>query len=116
MMMCSSRVLLILESSARARWRSHRSRADVCDLSPVGGCKYERYVRYVSTDEQYYFINFITLYKSSGVNCLKISDVAQGSWFRPSFCVDLVQILQGYRMGLCQIGPAGINITSTRTV
>ena len=51
--MCSSRVLLGLESIARARLRNHRSCANVCDSSPVGGCKYERDVRYVSTDEQF---------------------------------------------------------------
>ena len=54
MPMCSSQVLLGLESSAHARSRSHRSRADVCESIPVGGCKYERYVLYVSTDEQGY--------------------------------------------------------------
>ena len=31
--------------------RNHRSCADVLESSPVGGCKYERCVRYVSTDE-----------------------------------------------------------------
>ena len=43
--------MLGLESSAHARPRNHRLRADVCESSPVGGCKYERYIRYVSTDE-----------------------------------------------------------------
>ena len=52
MPMCLSRVLLGLESSAHARSHNHRSRADVFESSPVGGCKYERYVRYVRTDEQ----------------------------------------------------------------
>ena len=51
MPMCSSQVLLGLGSSARDRSHSHRSRADVCESSPVGGCKYKRYVQYVSTDE-----------------------------------------------------------------
>ena len=51
MPMCLSRVLLGLESSARARSCNHRSRSGVCESSIVGGCKYERYVRYVSTDE-----------------------------------------------------------------
>ena len=51
MPMCSSRLLLVLELSARDRSRSHCLRADVCKSIPVGGCKYERYVRYVSTDE-----------------------------------------------------------------
>ena len=50
--MCLSQVLLGLELSARAWSRSHRLRADVWESSPVGGCKYERYVWYVSTDEQ----------------------------------------------------------------
>ena len=54
MPICLSRVLLVLESSARVWSLSHSSRADVCESSPVGGCKYERYVRYVSTDEQGY--------------------------------------------------------------
>ena len=49
--MCLSRVLFGLESSARARSRNQRSRANVFESSPVGGCKYERYVRYISTDE-----------------------------------------------------------------
>ena len=40
-----------LELSARDWLRSHHSCADVCESSPVGGCKYKRYVRYVSTDE-----------------------------------------------------------------
>ena len=39
--LCLSPVLLGLDSSA-----------DVCKSSPVGGSKYKRYVRYVSTDEQ----------------------------------------------------------------
>ena len=43
--------MLGLESSARARLRNHRFRSDVCESSPVGGCKYKRYVRYVITDE-----------------------------------------------------------------
>ena len=51
MPMCSSQVMLGLESSARDRSRNDRSRADVCESSPVGGCKYKSYVRYVSTDE-----------------------------------------------------------------
>ena len=52
MPMCSSRVLFGLESSARARSRDRILRADVFELSPVGGCNYERYVRYISIDEQ----------------------------------------------------------------
>ena len=52
MPMCLSRVLLGLDLSARARSRSHRSRADVCELNTVGGCKYESYVQYVSTYEK----------------------------------------------------------------
>ena len=54
MPMCSSRVLLGLESSARTQLRNHRSRADVFESIPVGGCKYERYVQYASTDEHLY--------------------------------------------------------------
>ena len=49
--MCSSQVLLGLELSARNWPRSHRSCADLCKSRPVEGCKYERCVRYVSTDE-----------------------------------------------------------------
>ena len=52
MPMCSSRVLVGLESSARAWLRNQRSRADVSKLSPIVGCKYKRYVRYISNDEQ----------------------------------------------------------------
>ena len=52
MMMCPSQVLLGLESSARARSRNQRLCADVFESSIVGGCKYKRYVRYISTDEQ----------------------------------------------------------------
>ena len=54
MPMCSIQVLLGLESSARARSRNHCSRGDVCELIPVGGCKYKRYVQYVSNDEEKY--------------------------------------------------------------
>ena len=53
MPMCSSRVLFGLELSARDRSRDRLSRADMFESSHVGGCKYERYVRYISTDEQY---------------------------------------------------------------
>ena len=49
---CSSRVLLGLESSVRDRSRNRLSRADVFESSPVRGCKYERYVQYISTYEQ----------------------------------------------------------------
>ena len=52
MPMCSSRVLFGLELIARAWSRDRLSRADVFDSSPVGGFKYERCVRYISTDEQ----------------------------------------------------------------
>ena len=52
MPMCSIRVLFGLESSARSRSRDRLSGSDVFKLSPVGGCKYERYVLYISTDEQ----------------------------------------------------------------
>ena len=48
----SSRVLLGLASSARVRLRSYGSRDYLFDSSPILGCKYKRYVRYVSTDEQ----------------------------------------------------------------
>ena len=41
-----------LESSARDWSRSHCSRSDVIKSSPVGGCEYKMYVRYVSTNEQ----------------------------------------------------------------
>ena len=51
MPMCSSRVMLGLESSAHACSRDWLSFADVFESSPVGGCKYKRYVRYISTDE-----------------------------------------------------------------
>ena len=54
--MCSSGVLLGLESSARDWLRSHRLPANVCESSPVEGCKYERYAHYVSTDEQIYLM------------------------------------------------------------
>ena len=78
--MCSSRVLLVLESSARDCLRSHCSRANLCELSPVGGCKYKRYVRYVSTDEQLKLIKCDTCIQrgDSGLNsnpkCLKLVD------------------------------------------
>ena len=52
MPMCSSQVRLELESIARAQSHNQHSRADVFESSPVGGCKYKRYVRYISTDEQ----------------------------------------------------------------
>ena len=52
MPMCSSRVLLGLELSARAQSHDQISRADVFESSPVGGCRYKRYVQYISTDEQ----------------------------------------------------------------
>ena len=62
--MCSSRVLLGLESSARARSRNQRSRADMFESSHVGGCKYKMYVRYISTYEQIYLLlYFINLTK-----------------------------------------------------
>ena len=48
----SSRVLLGLELCARVQLRSRRSRAYVFESIPVWGCKYKRYVRYVSTDER----------------------------------------------------------------
>ena len=51
MPLCSSRVLFRLESSARALSCDQILRADMFELSPVGGCKYERYVRYISIDE-----------------------------------------------------------------
>ena len=51
MPMCSSQVLLGLESSVRAWSRNQRSLADVYESSPVGDCKCERYVQYISTDE-----------------------------------------------------------------
>ena len=43
--------MLGLGSSARARSRDRLSRADMFKSSPVGGCNYERYIRYISTDE-----------------------------------------------------------------
>ena len=52
----SSRVLLGLASSARVRLRSYVSRAYVFESSHIWGCKYKRYVRYVSTDEQFWTI------------------------------------------------------------
>ena len=52
--MFSSQVMLGLEASARDWSRSHCSHSDMCESIPVGGCKYERYVLYVSTDEQGY--------------------------------------------------------------
>ena len=52
MPMCSSQVLLGLELSARARSRDQLSRDNVFELILVGGCKYERYVCYTSTDKQ----------------------------------------------------------------
>ena len=55
---CSSRVLFGLELSARARSRNRILQADVFGSSPVGGCKYESYVRYISTDEQLYVQKF----------------------------------------------------------
>ena len=68
--MCSSQVLLGLELSACDWLRSHCSLDDVCGLSPVGGCKYKRYVRYVSTDEQ------INLNKSTEAILQKVERVA----------------------------------------
>ena len=62
MPMCLSRVLLGLESSARAWSRNQRSCADVFKSSPVGGCKYEMYVRYISNDEQFYLNSIYFLY------------------------------------------------------
>ena len=60
MPMCLSRVLFGLESSARARSRDRLSRADVFDSSPVGGCKYKKYVLYISTDEQHFWKTLYT--------------------------------------------------------
>ena len=54
--------MLGLELIARARLRNRRLRADVFESSPVGGCKYERYVRYISTDGQLYIKNLEVLY------------------------------------------------------
>ena len=45
--------MLGLDSSARDWSRDRLLRADVFESSPVRGCKYERYVRYISTDEKY---------------------------------------------------------------
>ena len=52
MPMCASQFLFGLESSTRAWSRNRLLRADMFKSSPVGGCKYERYVRCISTDEQ----------------------------------------------------------------
>ena len=60
MPMCSSRVLFGLESIARAGSRDWNSRADVFESSPVGGCNYKRYIRYISTDEQKLPINKVS--------------------------------------------------------
>ena len=49
-----------LELSAHARLRNQRSCVDVFESSPVGGCKYERYIRYISTDEQKLPINKVS--------------------------------------------------------
>ena len=57
MPMCSSLFLLGLESSAQSGSCNQSSRADVFESSPVGGCKYERYVRLISTDEQLYVMS-----------------------------------------------------------
>ena len=54
MPMCSSRVLFGLDSSTCAWSRNQCPRADVFESIPDGGCKYEKYVRYISTDEQYF--------------------------------------------------------------
>ena len=43
--------MLGLESSEHARSRHQLSRANVFDSNPVRVCKYERYVRYISTYE-----------------------------------------------------------------
>ena len=43
--------MLGLESSARAWLRDRLLRADVFESIPVGRCKYERYIRYISTDK-----------------------------------------------------------------
>ena len=53
--------LLGLESSARAWLHNQRSQADVFESSSVGGCKYERYVQYISTNEHHYVIMSIDL-------------------------------------------------------
>ena len=66
MPMCSSRVLLGLESSARAQSRDRLLRADVFESSPVGGCEYKSYVRYISTDKHAYLSPWIL----SGVGLL----------------------------------------------
>ena len=47
--MCLSRFLLGLEASARAQLRDRISRDDVLESSPVRDCKYDKYVRYIST-------------------------------------------------------------------
>ena len=59
MPMCLIQVLLGLELSARARSRNQRLRANVFESIPVGGFKYERYVQYISTDEQSHLILFL---------------------------------------------------------
>ena len=48
----SSQVLLGLSLSARFWLRSYGSGAYFFESSPIWGCKYKRYVRYVITDEQ----------------------------------------------------------------
>ena len=59
-------------------------------------------------------IKSIRIFKSYEFNWLKIIDVAQGLQFRPLFFlrVDLVQIIQGSKILLGQIGPTGPDITS----
>ena len=46
---CVRRVVLGLESSVSARSHDWRLVVNVFELSPIGGCKYERYVRYINT-------------------------------------------------------------------
>ena len=61
MLMCSSWFLLGLESIAQSWSRNQSSPADVFESIPVGGCKYKRYLRYISTDEQLYVMSIRTL-------------------------------------------------------
>ena len=75
--MCSSQVLLGLESSALARLRYPLLRDDVFELSPVRGCKNKRYIQFISTYEQIHQHQYqkrkVMIYMMFMLHCIKIS-------------------------------------------
>ena len=56
-----------------------------------------------------------SIFKCSELNWLKISDVAQGPWFIPTFssfgAYTWYKFYRGLKKPLSQIGPAGLGIT-----